>query len=636
MFKTLFKKATIENLIKILDSNTFNENSAQSLAASLDLNYTDEKNQTLIHKMVLHNRIESIQWLCKKGVNLNIEDNDGKTALMLAAQSNNVEMINVLLKLGANADYINKHKRTALQEAAINGNIDAYCTIKRVAKTSDNLDKNNHNVLFDAVVSNNYLMVEEVLLDETVQKDLIDNEEKSVLHLQNAYKNIDIATLLIKYGLDPMIKDIYGKNYLFYLLEGTKEHIPLMEKIILKYPKILNEKDNEGNTIFHELITKLLQEEHLSNQCTSYLFFKALCHHDIDLSITNNKGESAFSMAVNSLRIEIIHLLLENNINPNITNENGETALSLIAVKGSKYKDIVLLLINYGADPNIPDKNHQTIIEKLIDIELFFSNHKKLPIKLRHEISETNDNYIGLLKDILQHAEVNMRKLNSKKMPYIFEAAHYANIPLIKLLSYFGTDINQVGENGLNILYYLMHENENVTNDKKLKQYYESLRVIISLGADVNARDDYGGIVLHKAILSNDIQTVKILIDYGADLSAIDNRGRNMIHNAVWKAKTKILRLIDSKNKKLINNEDKFGVLPIHYAAFLGYTDLVLELINLGSHVNSQKTKGQYILNFLEKFHKNLDTLEKNARNQSDKNKVSILVTNMKKEFNIV
>lgn len=636
MFKAIFKKATIENLIKMLDADTFNENSVESLSTTLDLNYTDEKNQTLIHKMVIHNRIESIQWLHKKGVNIDIEDNEGKTALMLAAQNNNVEMINILLKLNANPDYINKHKRTALQEAAINGNIDAYCAIKRITKIPNNIDKNNHNVLFDAVISNNHLMVEEVLLDENVQKNLIDNEEKSVLHLCNAYKNIEISTLLIKYGINPMIKDIFGKNYMFYLLQGTKEHISLIEKIILKYPQIVNEKDNEGNTIFHELINKLLQEENLNNKSISYLFFKALCHHDIDISITNNKGESAFSLAVNSLRIEIIQLFLENNINPNITNEDGETALSLIAVKGSKYKDIVMLLINFGADPNIADKNHQTVIEKLIDIELFFSNHKKLPIKLRHAISDTNDNYIGLLKEILQNAEVNMRKLNSKKMPYIFEAVHYVNIPLIKLLSYFGTDINQVGENGLNILYFLMSENQNTTNDKKLKQYYEALRVIISLGADVNARDDYGGIVLHKAILNNDIQTVKILIDYGADLSAIDSRGRNMIHNAVWNAKTKVLRLIDSKNKKLLNSEDKFGVLPIHYAGFLGYTELVLELINLGSHVNSQKSKGQYILNFLQRFHKNLDTLEKNARNQSDKNKISILVNNMKKEFNII
>ena len=78
-----------------------------------------------------------------------------------------------------------------------------------------------------------------------------------------------------------------------------------------------------------------------------------------------------------------------------------------------------------------------------------------------------------------------------------------------------------------------------------------------------------------------------------------------MIHNCIWKAKIKTLRYILSLNNKLLNLEDKFGVLPIHYAAFLGYTELVLELINLGSHVSSYTVKSEYIKKFLERFHKN-------------------------------
>lgn len=206
---------------------------------------------------------------------------------------------------------------------------------------------------------------------------------------------------------------------------------------------------------------------------------------------------------------------------------------------------------------------------------------------------------------------------------------------IVKILTYFGADINQVGATGLNIIYVLMEKYKDVTIKNNVLKFHDTLRNIIFLGANVNARDNYGGITLHKAILDHDISIVKILLSSGADIRAIDNRGRNMIHNCIWKAKVKTLRFIYSQNNKLLNLEDKFGVLPIHYAAFLGYTDLVLELINLGSHVSSYTVKTEYIKRFLLRFNKNISSLEENAKNIAEKNKIATLVGNMKEEFSL-
>ena len=167
------------------------------------------------------------------------------------------------------------------------------------------------------------------------------------------------------------------------------------------------------------------------------------------------------------------------------------------------------------------------------------------------------------------------------------------------------------------------------------KAYFNTLKNIISLGVDINARDNYGGVVLHKAILDNDEQTIKILINAKADLNAIDNRGRNHIHNTIWKNRIKIFKLIYSYNKKLLNQPDKFGVLPINYAAFLGYHEFVEVLIDHESQINNPYKKGNYILQFLEKFHPNLNKLLEQNTNKHDKDKIEQLINNMKKEFDV-
>ena len=179
-----------------------------------------------------------------------------------------------------------------------------------------------------------------------------------------------------------------------------------------------------------------------------------------------------------------------------------------------------------------------------------------------------------------------------------------------------------------------MSQNTSFENENEKKRYINDLKVLLSLKADVNSRDSYGGTTVHKAILDNDIHTVKILLNaVNVDLDAVDNQGRNFIHNTMWKNKTEVFRFVYSKNRALLNKEDKYGVLPIHYAAFLGYADLVSELLDLGAHVNSRSKKSHYILKFLKRFHKNIDILIKNANTPDKLNKISTLIKHMKEEF---
>lgn len=607
MLSSLFKKHTFADVKKELETQKFDASKLDSMIKSVNLKQTNFNNQTLIHEMCKKNKIDAVIWLVKKGLDINAEDSSGQTPLVIAIENKNIEMIKILLRLNADVNHINFYKRTVLQECVKFGNIEIYDLLEKLTVNKENIDTHGQNIVFDAVLSKNEEMIKKILLNRNPSK--ID------------FKHVDENK----------------QNFLFHFIKSDIENEELIEEIILNNASLLNQQDKNGNTVLIEAVKVLLSKKTIYSKEEEplYYFIKSMCLAKIDETIENKKSESALFLAVNSKNLEAIKLLLDAGISPNIQDKNGNTPLSNTAVKGEKFLPIVSLLIDYAANPDIKDNEDKTIIEKLIDIELFLLNEKQISPKLKKIVDKTSGNYFNVLEKILYRSEVNLKKLNSQKEPYFYEASVYGHVKLIKLLTKYGADINQSIEGGLNIIYKLMSVFKDEEDEVKLSKYYITLRTVIKMGANVNTRDDFGGITLHKAILDNDIQTVTILISLGADIEAIDNRGRNMVHNTIWNNRNKIFRLICSRNKNLLNMTDKFNVLPIHYAAFLGYTDLVLDLMNLGAHINSSLVKAPYIIKFLERFNKNLSTLVSQTKNPTDRKKVSDLVTHMRKEFEV-
>lgn len=607
MLSSLFKKPTLSMLKKELESQTIDIIKLDTMIKSIDIKETNYNNQSLLHEMCNKNRKEAILWLVKKGLDINAEDGSGQTPLFIAIENKNLELVTLLLKLNADVNHINFYKRTALQESVKSGNLEIYKIINTLSTKKENIDNNKQNIVFDAVLSKNSNMIKEILLNREPSK------------------------------IDYDLKDKNNRNFIFSFINSEIEDYKLIEEIIFNHSNLLNDQDKMGNTVLLEAVKILLAKKTIYNKEEEplYYFIKSMCAANIDEALANRNSEIALFLAITSKNLEVIKLLLDAGISPNVKDENGNTPLSIIALKGEKQLAIVSLLIDYAANPDIKDNENKTIIEKLIDIELFLLNEKQISPKLKKQINRNNANYMAVLEKVLFRSEVNLKQLNSNNEPYFYEASVYGNLKLIKLLTQYGSDINQSIEGGLNIIYKLMDIFKDEEDELNLNKYYTTLKTVIKMGANVNARDDFGGITLHKAILDNDLQTVAILISLGADIDAVDNRGRHMIHNTIWKNKNKIFRLISSRNKQLLNKTDKFNVLPIHYAAFLGYTDLVLELMHLGAHVNSTLVKAPYIIKFLERFNKNLSTLVNQTKNPTDRKKITDLVSNMKKEFEV-
>ncbi|RXI39424.1 hypothetical protein CRU99_10905 [Malaciobacter mytili] len=628
MLDRLFKKYTREDLLDVLKSSTFKETKADAILKDVDLTYKDEYNRSFLHIVAQDNLLESVKWLVSKKLNINDIDTDGNTALILAARAGATQTVRTLLSYNANADIKNKDGRIALQEALKHNKKDAYVLLRDATKNYSNIDENGKSIIYDAIDSQNIDLVKDVI------KLLGNSIDKNILFYPNTYVDSNVLKFIGE-NLDLNVTDKKGRTPLFYLIKNGALNSNSFTFAIEKGADI-NHLDNEGNNVLLALIQEIIdtpvEEKEKIKSLTDMIPW--LIDENIDSNRCNNNGDNALMLATKHNQLKVVEKLLDYEVDPNFINDKNETALAHAAIKGKSYIDIVSILLDYGARPNISDENGKTVIEKLLEIELYLRNGKKLKMKARQHIDE-NENYKSVLEEILLNGEVNLTMLNSEGNPYFFDAVEHGNIDMVKMLVKYGADINQKNKDGYNIIYYYMSKNTSFRKIADQQNYLIMLRNIISLGADVNSRDDFGGITLHKAILDNDIQTIKVLINAGADINAVDNKGRNMVHNTMWQNKVKIFRLLYSYNKKLINKPDKFGVLPINYAAFLGYGELVIELIDSGSYVNNPYKKTHYIFNFLKKFHKNLKPLLENTRNPADHLKMKTLVENMIKEFNV-
>lgn len=83
----------------------------------------------------------------------------------------------------------------------------------------------------------------------------------------------------------------------------------------------------------------------------------------------------------------MVKYLLDRGLNPNNRNDNGETGL-LFALHGTPTPELIQLLINYGADPQIPDNSGVTPF-------IFVSewNHRMRQFPLKEVIMEILESF---------------------------------------------------------------------------------------------------------------------------------------------------------------------------------------------------------------------------------------------------
>jgi ankyrin repeat protein len=118
------------------------------------------------------------------------------------------------------------------------------------------------------------------------------------------------------------------------------------------------------------------------------------------------------------------------------------------------------------------------------------------------------------------------------------------------------------------------------------------VRRLFSVGADVNAKDEYGTTPLQWACRKGHVQVVIELLEHGADIEAKGSWGLRPLH---WACSYKYVAVVNELLSRGANTEakDRDGYTPLHDASWNGRVAIVQALLSSGANIIAANNNGE-------------------------------------------
>lgn len=584
--------------------------------------------EVTLNDLVIQGDFEGIRKFYSNQEELNKPSNKepyiGLYPLHIAVTQGNAQIAEILIVLGAKPDNQDLSGKTALRYA-----VDR----KQTAMVKMLIDRGADPFITDVGGTSPALVAlhsDIGLLDAMFNSRNINNtgpDGRTILHHASDALMPKEVDLLLSKGALVQIKDKADRTALdLALLYPEKlEAAQIAEKLILKganpsFPEFSWFADTvrrpdygaarfaNGNTPLHEAISRY-----------QHGFALFLLLNNVDPNLKNLNGDASLHLAVKMGYVEGARLLLSHNANPDILDANQSTPLHL-TVPATQRLEMVKLLLAFKANPALMDIQGNTPL------------HKAVAQLYAPEIVET-----------LIQAGAPVNAQNSKgDTPLIIcartEHYEYAR-PLIEANAEI-FKMNQAGENALKIALskgytavdnIVLPSNVNQSDDNSnsvlmtavsLKASPDVLKLILSKGADPNAKNKAQDTALHISVRQNYAQQGIVLLDANADIfqynavqenplflaltakpaplewffrpnviTATDANGDSVVHHAARKNLPEGISYLVKKgaNIEALNNA---GEIPLHTAAKYDATDAIRYLVSAGSSLNAANKNG--------------------------------------------
>jgi len=359
--------------------------------------------------------------------------------------------------------------------------------------------------------------------------------------------------LLVAYGLN--IRDIFknpvfhGKSYrmAFEMKEALeKEDNGKVKELIRKEPAYAKSKDEDGGTLLHETISRVVSPRE------RITIMEMLIERGADVNAQDRTGSTPLHYAWRHDSYAAVKLLIDNGAKVDIKNNEGDTPLNRIA--GRTSADTVILLLSKGADINSKNNDQST--------------------PLMSAAGYGSPAVVKLLID--KGALVDATDSNGNTA--LYRAACTGSIETARLLLAEGADINARSASQATPL-----------GGAALNRKEDMLRFLLSLGADADGCDDNGEPALHRVVGTGNVELAKLLISKGADPNRLCEKGCAPLHHVHTAGMAECL----ISNGVLVNQKDKEGRTPAFNAVRNGSDQELLPLLcSHGADPNIQDNQG--------------------------------------------
>lgn len=581
----------------------------------VNINKKDEKGQTILFSLVAKRKLEALKILIKNGANLTLEDLHRKTVLDEAVDRNDGMMIRFLLDNGFNINHKNNSGRTIFQNVARMGNNKIFQIFMKYNADFNIKDGHGKTVLFDAVEGGNLDILKDVI-NNTNNLNILDENHQNALFSAVIKDDISLATELILNGINVNFLDKDGQNVLFNaILQGAK-NLPLIELLIKKGIN-LNIVDNYHKNLIDEILYvfdlqknppkeldgkyKIVTEEK-EYLPLGFLFLE----HGLEIDKIDESGKTILQKAVENKNFANAEFLLNCGADVNICDEFEKNIVHKEILKGYSNYKMIDFLVSHGANIDARDLDEKGIVDDIIEIIAIIKGFKKPNTFFSNEI-KYDEKYDILLKKVLTYRpNIERQRLDGTNI--LFDMVMYNDFETLKTIINYGINLNIKDKRGYTPLIYMVEEGLKISDKKEKDSFIERLIYFLKYRVNIDAQDNDGRTVIHKAVIANDLVVLEKLLTKKADLSIRDIHGRTALHHTQWHGNYKIARWLIAAGADM-NLPDNSGFTLLNYAAIFGHTRLIVALIASGVLMYNRNPKNKKVAQFFKNREKKIEKL---------------------------